>query len=245
MKWLEKLSYRWLFRIVIFWVLLGAVLYTLQSDIFSIKHIVMEGRGDQRVYKMLEPDLIEKARPLMSKNLWKAPMNEVAQELLQIPGVKSVVVERKIPNTILVQVVPQKIAFNAWINSEKILPVTEQAQVLPKITAKLAPDAPIVRDRRLMRSQKLREKTVELINQLPEEGSFSHRTLNEIEYSKGNFWLSVVNSDVRIKIHPENAEVKSLRVGRVLEYIEKNKLNARVIDADYSKKVVVKLRKGR
>jgi cell division protein FtsQ len=52
-----------------------------------------------------------------------------------------------------------------------------------------------------------------------------------------------MNKELRVKLGNENFESKSLRVSQVIDYIENKQIEARVIDANLSQKVLVRLRK--
>ena len=60
---------------------------------------------------------------------------------------------------------------------------------------------------------------------------------------KEGFWLTLIRSGVEVRIGEELVPLKSARVSQVLDYLKSHQFEARVIDADLSQKVLVRLRK--
>jgi cell division protein FtsQ len=54
----------------------------------------------------------------------------------------------------------------------------------------------------------------------------------------------VAKSNIKIKLGEDQFAVKSARVSQVMDYLEKRDLKARVIDANLSKKVLVRLQQS-
>ena len=85
-----------------------------------------------------------------------------------------------------------------------------------------------------------------MLNEMPNEGLLSHESISEINVGKKEeIWLTHLQTKSWIKLGDENTAIKSARVAKVLEYLDHNNLKGRVIDADFSKKVLVKLRNDR
>jgi cell division protein FtsQ len=90
----------------------------------------------------------------------------------------------------------------------------------------------------------MRKKAIRLMSEVPADGKFSKRNISELRYDpKEGFWATLIQSGIRVKIGEENIPLKSARVAQVIEYMETRQLEARVIDANLSKKVLVRLRK--
>lgn len=83
-----------------------------------------------------------------------------------------------------------------------------------------------------------------MIDEIPTEGKFSQKRISEIRHdSKDGFWMTMMKTGLRVKMGEDNFALKASRVGQVIEYMENRQLEARVIDANLSKKVLVRLRK--
>jgi cell division protein FtsQ len=225
----------------------------LHSDVFKIRDVRIEESPESaghEVFENLSPRANEMVRGYLQQNIWWVNVSEIGKRIRSLPGVKNVVVERLPPNSIKVTVLPEQIRFLYVTGNGKFFPVTESSTVLRDFKSRFYPDSPITRDQKIIKNSKIRSQAVDLVSSLPPTGLFSQSTVAEIEFKKnseGNsdFWLSLIQPDVKVKMNTENAAVKAERVARVLNYTHKHNLHARVIDAEYSKKVVVKLRKGR
>ena len=53
----------------------------------------------------------------------------------------------------------------------------------------------------------------------------------------------LLQNGLQIKIGDEHVRTKSFRISKVLDYLDSKKFQARVIDANLSQKVLVRLRK--
>jgi hypothetical protein len=115
---------------------------------------------------------------------------------------------------------------------------------LPLPGANLALDLPIVRGEKLATDESSRQKLIEFINSLPSTGMLSKSNIAEISYSKDEgYTLFLINTKAEVKLGDERVSVKIARVSQVLDYLAANNLKGRVIDASFSKKVLVRLRK--
>ena len=73
----------------------------------------------------------------------------------------------------------------------------------------------------------------------------SRTKLSEVSYDRRDgYWIQLIDSNVKIKFGENDFAMKSARVSQVLEYLEKKDLKARVIDANLSKKVLVRLQQS-
>jgi cell division protein FtsQ len=69
--------------------------------------------------------------------------------------------------------------------------------------------------------------------------------VSEIGYDrKEGSWIKLLNSETRVNLGEEQFEIKSARISQVIEYLEGRNLKARVIDANLSKKVLVRLQQN-
>ncbi len=232
--------------------LVSAVVAGLHSDLFEVQATYIEEAtevevqpGTHEVFQHLSPRANEIAEAYHHQNIWWVQVSEIAQKIKDLPGVKDVIVERVPPHSLKITLQPEAIRFLYVTKSGGFYPVTESSKVLTQFKSKLYPDAPITRDEKIIKDSKIRAQAVDLVSSLPTIGLFSQSSVAEIELENKSFWLSLMQPDVKIKMNPENASLKAERVERVLDYTRKHNLHARVIDAEYSKKVVVKLRKDR
>jgi len=121
--------------------------------------------------------------------------------------------------------------------------VTRSGSILPVKLSKQDIDLPILRGANFHKQEPLRSKAVALLTEIPTRGLFSKQNISEIRYEdKNGFVLHLVNRNTLVKLGKENFAQKSSFIERAISYLESQRLEGRVIDARYSKKVVVKLR---
>lgn len=244
-----QINTRFLVRSAIFVVIFAGAIAGLHSDFFSIASVSVEESPESEgpeVFQNLNAKAHDELKPFLKQNLWWVDVSEVGDRISKLPGVKSVVVERVPPKNLRVVVTPESIRL-VYVNPKgQLLPITESTKILSPFHSKIYPDAPITREKRIINNSKLRAQAIDLVSNLPKVGLLSRHSVAEIEIdSKEDFWMSVIQPDVKIKMNPKDAALKVERIERVLDYTRKHNLHARVIDAEYSKKVVVKLRKDR
>ena len=90
----------------------------------------------------------------------------------------------------------------------------------------------------------MRKKAISAVQEIPVEGKFSRKNISALHFDqKTGFWATLIESGMKVKMGEDRIALKSARVSQVLEYMESRGLEARVIDANLSKKVLVRLRK--
>lgn len=251
---MSKLNTGFLLRVFLFTAFVSAMVAGLHSDLFKIQTANIEEAPESEsseVFQNLQPAANMIAHSYFDQNIWWVDVGEIAKKIKTLPGVKDVVVERMPPQTLRIFIIPEAIRLIYVTKRGKMFPITESAQVIRDFNPKLFSDAPITREEKIIKDSNIRTQAVDLVSSLPAEGLFSRNSISELELEtksaekSPNFWLSLIQSDLKVKINPENASLKAERVERVLDYTLKHNLHARVIDSEYSKKVVVKLRKDR
>lgn len=239
---------------------MSAIVGGMHSDMFKIQLTLIEESPESQgreVFQSLTQKATEIAQVYHQQNLWWVNVNEIATRMRELPGVKDVVVERVPPQTLKITILPETIRFMYVTRAGKLFPVTESSTVIKNFKSSQYPDVPITRDKNIIQNSKIRAQAIDLVSSLPSNGLFSLSTISELELdaksvtksetekTKSNFWLTLIHPEVKVKMSAENSSVKAERVERVLDYTLKHNLHARVIDSEYSKKVVVKLRKDR
>ncbi len=254
---MEKLRTPFLIRSLFFIAFVSAIVAGLHSDMFKIQMTLVEESPEslgREVFQSLAPRATEISQVYHQQNLWWVNVNDIATRMREIPGVKDVVVERVPPQTLKITILPESIRFMYVSSAGKLYPVTESSAVIKNFKSSQYPDVPITRDKNIIQNSKIRAQAIDLVSSLPSTGLFSLNTIAEFELdaksaskteSENKFWLSLIHPDVKVKMSAQNSAKKAERVERVLDYTQKHNLHARVIDSEYSKKVVVKLRKDR
>ncbi len=243
----------------------GLAAFFLQSKLFEVSRIPVEVVDTHsRADELLAPDLRERIlQKLATENsaiqghkIWDIDISSLQKLLQSEEWVSTVRISRVLPNTVKVSVQP-KVPF-ALLISDKMLNRTvtaanmkiigSDASLLPLPGVNLALDLPIVRGEKLAEdgpaAVSSREKLIEFINSLPSAGLLSKNNVAEISYSKDDgYTLFLITTKAEVKLGDERVPIKIARVSQVLDYLAANNLKGRVIDASFSKKVLVRLRK--
>lgn len=248
---LKKL--KWFLLILTIPGILALSVYILeQNEFFLIDDvkITVLTTEDQKNYSK---DYLEKVKnnldTFIGESLLKVSLGNISKALKGEKWIKEYRISREWPSTLEVVIQPQRLSF-LLTNSKKLsegvfYPVTEEAEVLSPITSAQAPSLAILSGSVFRNDVVKRKQAVDLLKSLPIEGRMSSDKIAEVEYSADEgFWLKLVDSSMKIKLGEDEFALKSHRVSQVLDYLEKKDLKARVIDANLSKKVLVRLQQN-
>lgn len=221
----------------------------LQSQFFQIQDIDLQVMdADPLQQKYLNPLIasLNKELSSMKGQSWSSvQFVDIYKQLKNKKWIQEVKASRQWPSSLRVQITPEKIYFLYLDTAGKTYPVIENGQLLEVVDWRQAPDVVLTRDKVFEKDISLRKKTVEVLQQLPASGALSRQTVSQLYYNnKEGFGFSLIQSEMLIKLGEDHIAQKSSRVAQVLEYLNANQFDARVIDANLSKKVLVRLRKG-
>lgn len=205
--------------------------------------ILPMGEVQENSFRLIEDRLKLRLARFFNQPIWKAPITEMTAQVMEEKWVKDVRVSRSIPNTIKVWVQPRGMAALVRDSKSRVLPVSIDGSLLPPLENSM-PDLPFLSGHNLYESFELRERAIEFLNLLPEAGFFSQRTVSEVIYSDKEGFVAVVgDGGFEILLGQKSSPEKVDEVNKVMEYLRAKSVNARVIDARLSKKVLVRLRK--
>jgi cell division protein FtsQ len=247
----KKIS-RWIIGIlsvvVVLPSLLGGALYFLnQKGFFNLDQIeVLVDNGDLKSnYLKPQAEKIEKIiEQSRGQSLWSVDLNKIKKEIDALAWVQDVILVRQWPGTLRAKITPFDVKMLLLTKHNEFMPIVKNGEVLPAIDVKYLPDATILRGESFQRSPDLRRKAVKVWEQIPQDGTFSKPKISEVYYKeKEGFWVTMMKNGIEVKLGESDVSLKSKRVSQVLDYLESNQFDARVIDADLSQKVLVRLRK--
>jgi cell division protein FtsQ len=210
--------------------------------------ILNRNQSSERLLDHFSAQLKSKLEKFHGQSLWALSLDEVSKELAQYTWIDSFKIVRIWPNKIELRLFAGEVAFN-FVKAPKrglsqIFPVTWQGRILEPVGAQLAPMVPFVNSRDLVENPESIQKTLKVLKDIPQEGMFSRDRISEIGFKKNDgFWVQLLESDVQVKLGEDQIARKSRRVAQVLDYVETRQIDVRVIDANLSKKVLVRLRK--
>ncbi len=227
--------------------LIGTLFYFEKNGFFNIDNIqvVVENSVDQSVYlQPLVKNLDAQLEFLRGVSLWRVNLPELNSNLTQLSWIEDLSLSRRWPSQLRVNVRAKEVNLLLMTRSGRFVPIVESGESLPPVDLKQLPDVAVLRGENFEARSELRKKAVKMLKEIPSSGAFSKKTISEIHFDeRDGFWMTLVRDGIRVKMGQEQISLKSARVGQVIEYIDSRKLDVRVIDANLSKKVLVRLRK--
>lgn len=246
---LKKLVLKLIFGIIIVPAALVGTLYHLNKtgffDITKIEVALDNPTPGQEQY--LNP-LVEKLENDLKKyegmSLWDIKLKTVSAQLDGLEWVDRSSIKRSWPTSLSIKVNPHAVKLLYLGKGGKLIPIIEDGTLLDAVDSKQAPDVALLDGEVFLKTRELRRKAVAVMNEIPDAGSFSKQTISEVRYDqKEGFWMSLVKSGLHVKLGEDQVALKAARVSQVVDYLENHQFDARVIDANLSKKVLVRLRK--
>ena len=200
---------------------------------------------NQSYLKPLVAELDQQLEANRGLSLWKLDLAKISEQALQKPWIESLAISRSWPSRLNLRILPKDVKLLYVSSSGELYPIVEGGIMLPSVTPKTSPDVTLLQGEEFEKNLELRKKAVKAIQEIPVTGKFSQRNISELRYdAKEGFWATLIQSGLRVKMGEDQFSLKSARVSQVIEYMESRQLEARVIDANLSKKVLVRLRKG-
>ena len=243
-----RIFFRIISVVVIIPFLLGGALFFLnQKGYFNLDRIEVLIDDGQLESHYLKPqvELVEKMIEIFrGQSLWHMDLAKLQKQIQDLNWVESVSLVRQWPATLKAKIKPLDVKLLLLTKKGEFFPVVRKGEILNSIEIKNIPDAMILRGDVFQKNLELRKKAVSVLESIPLEGTFSRAQISEMSYKeKEGFWLTLIRSGVEVRIGEELVPLKSARVSQVLDYLKSHQFEARVIDADLSQKVLVRLRK--
>lgn len=251
------LKYQVIFKFFLILVIAPAVIgfavWSLDKNgFFEIQtvDIQVNTQSDQKNYiKTYANDLSHKLEGFKGQSLWQVELSEVKALLQKEKWLKEFRVYRSWPSTLSVEMTAQEIAF-LYSDSKQMAqgvlrPLNMDGEFLPAVDTRQAPSKAFLKGEIFLKDENKRKKAIELLRSMPSEGKMAFDQLSEVNYDpKVGFWISMIQSDTKVQLGDGQFSMKTARVSQVLDYLEKKNLKARVIDANLSKKVLVRLQQN-
>lgn len=187
------------------------------------------------------------------KTIWSVSLGKLHDVVAQEPWVQSVRISRTLPNEVKIVVEPKRAVAMLLVPKAKetnpeLKALTADGSVLKLPNQTAALDVPIARGQNFSgetpAAVEARKGLIEFIDSLPRDGSLSTKNVAEITYVKNEgYSLSLIPTRSTVLLGAEKIQTKVTRVSQVLDYLTAHQLRGRVIDASFSKKVLVRLRK--
>ncbi len=224
------------------------VLYSLnQNHFFALDEInisVTEGDTNSPFLKPLVASIQEKVEKLKGQSLWDLSLKSITEQLSSEDWISQSRVSRSWPSSLNIELTPKAVELVYLKPTGEMYPIVSDGSFLKVVGTANSPDAAILQGEVFEKNPEMRKKAILAIQEIPAEGKFSRKNISAFHFDqKTGFWATLVESGMKVKIGEDRISLKSQRVSQVLEYMESRGLEARVIDANLSKKVLVRLRK--
>ena len=208
-----------------------------------IEEISFETEGPWMKKEKIIKELKKKTHPYIGQWVWSLSIEKLKLLILSHPDVESIEIFRIFPNQFRI-ILPVDKTVLLFLGNKGLLPVTSKGFFKESLPVSLAPDLPILRGRFFFNHIESRKTALELLKHLPSEGLFSKKSVSEIKYSKKDksFNIYLINLSSPIRIGENLSEFRPDRIESVLKYLKQNKINWRVMDARFSKKIIVNLK---
>ena len=229
--------------------LIGGVYLLDEQGMFEIESIQVHVDIDDSAVRMYAPylqEVEEVLNELMGQSLWRLSVDHWTSLVSDLQWVERAQLRRRWPGELEVELVVKNVELLiVGVHGAELFPVLGDGAVLEPIETGRAPDAPLLRGEIFLEDELLRSRALALLRELPQTGSFSRVQVSELGYHPiQGFWVQMVQGGVRVQLGQDKLGARTKRVAQVLDYLEAHSFKGRVIDANFSKKVLVRLRKG-
>ena len=225
---------------------LGGLYFGLTSSLFVINRVQIKLDKDSReesLFRIIKKDMAIDAQALIGKLIWSTSLEQLLERVQKDARISNIFIEKKYPSTLSLRIVPRKPIALFVDEKGKLFPLGSDGEFLPYIESAVHYDLPILRGKIFLSQKSRRLEIVRMLVGLPQEGDFIAKNISEIHFSKeSDYELYLEKSDAIVKIKIDGFAYKASMVLRVLKYLNTHNLKGRVIDARFSKKVVVRLR---
>lgn len=193
---------------------------------------------------------LEKAtEPFIAKRIWEIDLDRVKASIIRDEWVEEALISRSFPNGLNVEVRPKTPVLILVNGSGEFRPVVNDGGLLSPLAAGDLPDVPLLRGEVFINGEGLakRASAAELLLSLPGTGALSRSNVSELTWAPDDgYVLTLIEPRTEVKLGEGRRDLmlKVQRVNQVLNYMSGNELEGRVIDASFSKKVLVRLRKA-
>lgn len=229
---------------------IGFLCFFLSDDeLFEVKKVnisVDSGLKDNKDYFQVESSLGDKLSNIKGRNLWSIGLKKATEVAVEDPRIEKIELSRKIPNTIFAKVTSETPLFYFSSKGRMHYVVTKNAKMIDiKKNKNAYIDLPILKGEIFRKNIEKRQLVINWFSELPSEGLISKEKVSQIEYIKNKGYKIHLNQrPEEILLGEKELNRKTLRAERVLRYLVTKEVNARLVDARYREKVVVKLQEA-
>jgi cell division septal protein FtsQ len=248
-KWILLKSLVWIFSFLILSVLvLVAVESLVKSNFFNISKIDIILSGADQDRDLLSQELLkmnQEIEKFYGSNLWEVNVDQIGKSLMKSSWVGDFTIVKNWPNQLEIKIEISPILFVTKTKSKTYLFFNSQKRAHETHVdfEELSLRFPEL----VTESDKLEEDVI--LSTYHALGLLKQRKHLSIQNIKKIYWNS--RKGFRLQLREPNTEVllgfldepdRLDRVTRVMDYLKEHKIEARVIDSNFTKKVLVRLR---
>lgn len=237
----------WLGSLFIFCLGLLAIQVLIKEDsLFQIQTVEFDIRGNPDQMAAWK-DLNEKVQKILQgykgRSLMAVALGDIRKKLIQLSDVEDLQIYKSWPQTLKVQYSLPSLRALSPIDRDRFRALSIRGTWIGPLTWAQLPDLPWLRGSWIEKRPELLKEVLGLLNGLPAKGGVTFSRIAEVNYNDlDGFILTLVQTGQQIVFGQSDFEIKAHRTSQVLEYLQTKNLESRVIDANFSKKVLVRLR---
>lgn len=189
--------------------------------------------------------LLQESKTFEGQDLWSLDLDQVVAQIKARPWIREVSLIRSWPNELRLSIEPKELVALARGKKGYLMPVLEDGQQIDPEQLSAFVSLPVLSGELNTAQPERIAEALQLLRLFPEDGMLSRDRISEVGYhAKEGYWVLVMPFATKVRWGFRDFEKKISRVKQVMEYLDSRQIGARVIDADLSKKVVVRLRKS-
>lgn len=252
-----RIVFRWIFLLSAF-VLMAWGLRWESFKILDVEIEIGEFQAEDSFHKDLKADLEKSLAYVKNQSFWEISLSDLEKEILKDKRIQSVALFRSLPFsnrmgepfspkkllsvTLNISVKPQGVALLLLEPDGKMRPVSKDGAILPAVKSSQVRDLPILMSGPIWEDKEKRSELIRLLETLPDEALISTRAISEIHFKEGEGLLLILSqSALRVKLGESDWIQKAIHVEKVMSYLLTHQMEPAVLDARYTRKVVVKL----
>lgn len=247
MKWFKLIKKTLLIVLPVILALGAGWLMRSESEFFIVRELPVEIQSQpeqQALLKSLKVDLENQVGVMKGLNIWKMSLSGFQAKLLENPWIQSVEVSRRFPDRIATHIQLKEIPLVYVTTKNSFFGISRRAEKLPELSANIVPTVPILRNNNIISNKKQLQALIDRYEEIPSIGPLKRQNIASVDFdSVSGLQLKLIDEDLEVHLGAVNIQTKALQVLRVIDYLKSQKHKARVIDASFTKKVLVRLRK--
>lgn len=217
-----------------------------EKSLFEVNQILITpemNSMDKLAWEETNKNIESSLSAYKGKKIWEVSLSMIREQLVRFPSIQKLQVQKVWPNKLEVSyALPELKAIYPLLNGKYQILATDGRWIGPFTWSRL-PGLPWMRGDWVVKKPEMISVALQLLEQLPKKSALSAEQVSEIQFSElDGFLLTLVKSGQQIRFGTDDFEIKSLRGLQVLDYLQTRGLESRVIDLNFSKKVLVRLR---